>query len=299
MIVSNSRTMHPQSSPLTIGETVLKESDDLVILGVTFYSKMTFVSKMTFDSKMTFEKHLRMVSRAASQRLGILRKSCRVFHGRSLLGRCFRGFVLPVLEYCSAMWCSAADTHLKLLDRAVSGAQFLHSVTLLIVDLMQFCVCWIRSCVTRCTPLMMLFLDRMCQCGLHAVPWSHIGILMRRRTFVQKCTTGLLFPSQYPSGTILLAPYSMVWDWRVSRAGPMFFIGLSCSIPTIVFYYFSLCVFSVYRLVLWGWGLRADRLVVYHSLPAFYCRPLLIIILRIIIPLFKNIFILHFDILIN
>ena len=59
IIVSRSRTMHPQSPPLTIGGTVLKESDDLVISGVTF------------DSKMTFEKHLRSVSRAASQRLGI------------------------------------------------------------------------------------------------------------------------------------------------------------------------------------------------------------------------------------
>ena len=74
---------------------------------------------------MTFEKHLRSVSRAASQWLGILRKSWQVFHGRLLLGRCFRGFVLPVLEYCSAIWCSAADTHLKLLDRVVSGASFL------------------------------------------------------------------------------------------------------------------------------------------------------------------------------
>ena len=83
--------MHPQSPPLTIGETVLKESDDLVIFGVTF------------DSKMTFEKHLRSVSRAASQRLGIFMKSWRVFHDRSLLGRCFQGFVLPVLEYCSAV----------------------------------------------------------------------------------------------------------------------------------------------------------------------------------------------------
>ena len=55
--------MHPQSPPLTIGGTILKESDDLAILGVTF------------DSKMTFEKHLRSVSRAASQKLGILRKS--------------------------------------------------------------------------------------------------------------------------------------------------------------------------------------------------------------------------------
>ena len=47
-----------------------------------------------------------------------------MFHDRSLLGRCFRGFVLPVLGYCSAVWCSGSDTHLKLLDRAVSGAQF-------------------------------------------------------------------------------------------------------------------------------------------------------------------------------
>ena len=35
MIVSRSRTMHPQAPPLTIGGMVLKESDDLVILVVT------------------------------------------------------------------------------------------------------------------------------------------------------------------------------------------------------------------------------------------------------------------------
>ena len=80
MIVSTSHTMHPQSPPLTIDGTVLKESGDLVILGV--------------------------------------------FHDRSLLGRCFRCFVLA-FEYCSAVWYSAADTHLNLLDRAVSGAWFL------------------------------------------------------------------------------------------------------------------------------------------------------------------------------
>ena len=48
-----------------------------------------------------------------------------MFHDRSLLERCFRGLVLPVLEYCSAVWCSAADTHLKQLVRVVSGARFL------------------------------------------------------------------------------------------------------------------------------------------------------------------------------
>ena len=35
------------------------------------------------------------------------------------------GFVLPDLEYFSAVWCSDADTHFKLLDRVVSGASLL------------------------------------------------------------------------------------------------------------------------------------------------------------------------------
>ena len=35
------------------------------------------------------------------------------------------GFVRPILEYCSAVWCSAADTHLKLIDRVVGGPRFL------------------------------------------------------------------------------------------------------------------------------------------------------------------------------
>ena len=113
MIVFRSCTMHPQSPILTIDSTVLKESVDLDILGVTF------------GSKLTFEKHLSLVSRAASQRLGILRKSWRVFHDRLLIVWCFGGFVLPVLEYFSAVWCLAANTHLKLLDCIVSCACFL------------------------------------------------------------------------------------------------------------------------------------------------------------------------------
>ena len=73
---------------------------------------------------MTFEKHLGSVSRTASQSLCIL-KSWRVFYDRFLLGRCFLCFILPALQYCSAVWCLAADAHLKLLDRVVRGALFL------------------------------------------------------------------------------------------------------------------------------------------------------------------------------
>ena len=57
LIVSRSCTVHPQLTPLTLDRTVLKESADLIILGVIF------------DAKMTVEKHLRSVSRAAAQNL--------------------------------------------------------------------------------------------------------------------------------------------------------------------------------------------------------------------------------------
>ena len=124
MIVFRSRTMHPQSLPLTIGETVLKESDDLDILEVAF-DVSEFVMCICWFLKMTFEKHLRLVSREASQRLGILKPSWRVFHVRSPLISCYRGFVLPVLGYCSAEGCSATDMQLKLLDSVVSSASFL------------------------------------------------------------------------------------------------------------------------------------------------------------------------------
>ena len=60
MTVFRSRTVYQNCFKLTIGGTVLKKSDGLVILGVTFYSKMIF-------------EKLRSVSRAASQMLGIFR----------------------------------------------------------------------------------------------------------------------------------------------------------------------------------------------------------------------------------
>ena len=218
MIGSRSRTMHPQSPPLSIAGTALKEFDDLVILGVTL------------DSKMTFEKHLRSVSRAASQRLGIFSKSWLVFHDRSLLGRCFRGFVLPVLEYCSAVWCSAADSHLKQLDRAVSGAQFLTGGVFecnIAHRLSVPVLCMLYK--IRCSPVYPLN---------GALPGPYVTVRETRGALVaHRCTyapprcrasraAGLLFPARCPSGTVLLTTYSMVWDWRVSKAGPMFFYWL-------------------------------------------------------------------------
>ena len=55
MIVSRSRTVHPQLTPLTLYGTVLKESADLVLFGVTF------------DAKMTVEMHLRCFQCCSSE----------------------------------------------------------------------------------------------------------------------------------------------------------------------------------------------------------------------------------------
>ena len=75
-------------------------------------------------------------------------------------------------------------------------------------------------------------------------------------------TTGPLFPSQCPFGTILLTLYYMVWDWLVFEAGSILFY-----LPKLLYPYVSLSLLSVYRLVLWGWGLWTDRVLISLSQP--------------------------------
>ena len=126
---------------------------------------------------------------------------------------------------------------------------------------------------------MVLYLDGMCQCGLHAVLWPHIGTLMNRLAAEPCSTAELLFPSRCPSGTILLTPYSIVWDWRISRAGPRLLYW-----PKLLYPYYSFSVYrrllSVYRSVLWGYGLRTDRVYITLSQP---CTAELFLIIIIII----------------
>ena len=174
-----------------------------------------------------------------------------MFHDRSLLERCFRGFVLPVLEYCSAVWCSAADTLLKLLDRAVSGARFLTG------GVFECDISHHRSVAVLC----MLYKIR---CNpVHplndALPGKYVparvtrgallGTLMHRLAADPCGTAGLLFASRCSSGTILLTPCSMVWDWRVSRAGSMLLYWLKLLFP----YYMSSTIFPFLFFLSAGW----------------------------------------------
>ena len=93
-----------------------------------------------------------------------------------LFRRCFRGFVLPPLEYRCAVWCSAADKHLKLLDRVVSG------VTLHIVDLWQY-YCMLYK--IRCNSMNPLY---------GALPVQYVPVRVTRgadRTSVHLCAFSL------------------------------------------------------------------------------------------------------------
>ena len=133
-------------------------------------------------------------------------------------------------------------------------------MTLLIVDPWQSCVCFITSCVTRCTLLMVLYLDRCASADYK---------LCSDRTSVHFCAASLQnlavpYDFYFPLSVPLNDLANLVFDgvglegFGFQEQGQCFFIDLSCSIPTIVFYYFSISLLSVYRLVLWPYGLLTD-----------------------------------------
>ena len=94
-------------------------------------------------------------------------------------------FILSVLEYFSTVWCSAADTHLKLLDRAVSGARFLtvgvfecdiaHRRSVAVLCMRYKIRCNLMHPLNGALPG-----PYMCQCGFHSVLWSLNGTPMHR-----------------------------------------------------------------------------------------------------------------------
>ena len=162
---------------------------------------------------------------------------------------------LPVLECCSAVCCSAADTHLKLLDRAVSGALFLTG------GVFECDIAHRRSASVLC----MLYMIR---CNpVHplsgALPGPYVPVRVTRGALVAHRYTYVLPCCRTSQCSRTFIPLSVsLWNDlantifdRVGLAGfksrANVFFGLSCSILT-VFYSFCLSLLSVYRLVLWG-----------------------------------------------
>ena len=105
LVVSRSRTVSPPHGDLVFSGVSIRASPNLDILGVMF------------DRKITFEDHVPGIVPSFSQRIGIFRLVKLIFVDTSVLLRCYFAFVLPILEYCSPGWGSAAECHLQLLER--------------------------------------------------------------------------------------------------------------------------------------------------------------------------------------
>ena len=105
MLVNPSKPLFPD---LVIEGSVVEMVSELKYLGVIL------------DSKLAFEKQIRaIIAASASWKVGILRKTMSIFTDVAVVANCFCGFILPVpvLEYCSPVWMSAANSYLLMLDR--------------------------------------------------------------------------------------------------------------------------------------------------------------------------------------
>ena len=167
---------------------------------------------------------------------------------------------------------ATVDTHLKLLDCAVSGAWFITG------GVFECDIGYRRSIAVlcmlykiRCNPVHPL---------IGALPGPYVPVRVTRGALIAhpytyaplQCRT-----SQY-SRTFIPTSVSLWNDLAnpvIHGMGPAgfksnsyaFLFGLSCSIRTIVFYSSSLSLLSFYRLVLWGWGFRTDRVYITLSRP--------------------------------
>ena len=83
----------------------------------------------------------------------------------------------------------------------------------------------------------------------HGLVWSHIGALLYLRAAEPRSTAQLLFFYHYLCEPFLVTRCSVVWDWQVSRAGPMHFYWPGCSLSQCLLL-FSLSLLSFFGLVL-------------------------------------------------
>lgn len=113
LIISRSRTDLPSHPPIVVNDSTINNCNTLKLLGVTL------------DAKLTFEPHLRSVASSVSQKVGLLRKCRKIYSDDAIVRNCFYSFILPFFEYCSPVWLSAAESNLKLLDRAFGQIRFL------------------------------------------------------------------------------------------------------------------------------------------------------------------------------
>ena len=97
---------------VTLGQTPLKEENEVTYLGVTF------------DKRHTWRPHLEKAETRARLKLAMLRKLAGSNWGSNnrVLRTVYQGSIRPVLEYGSTAWSTSKKTNLKLLDNVQNQA---------------------------------------------------------------------------------------------------------------------------------------------------------------------------------
>ena len=108
MTISRHRVDRP-IPPVAFSGLNVADVDTLKLLGVTF------------DRPLYFGQHLRTTALLAARRIGFLRKAFKILDHKGRTAA-YKGFVRPMLEYCSLVWSGAADGHLRCLDKVQKRA---------------------------------------------------------------------------------------------------------------------------------------------------------------------------------
>ena len=148
------------------------------------------------------------------------------------------------------MWCLAANTHLKLLDCAVNGTQFLtggvfecdiaHSRSVAVLCMLY---------KIRCNPMHPLndalpgpYVPVWVTCGALIAHWYTYAPPRCRTSHYRKTFVRLSVSLRNDFADHVFDGVGLVGFRSGANA---FSVGLSCSIPTIVFYYFSISLLPV------------------------------------------------------
>ena len=102
-LLMTAKATHPAVPDIKFGGIAVREADTIKLLGVTF------------EAELSFRDHLHSIATRGCQRLGVLRRACRMldYHGRLCA---YKGFVRPILEYAPLVWMGAASSHLARLN---------------------------------------------------------------------------------------------------------------------------------------------------------------------------------------
>ena len=134
-------------------------------------------------------------------------------------------------------------THPKLLDRVVSGALFWTGVVIECNNSHRRSVA--VSGVTRYTLFIELYTCAVCANAGYTRCIGHSSVYLCLSSLQNLDRSRLTFiPSLHLCRTILVTPYSMVWDWGIIRAVTMFFLFALAGRSLFIFYYFPFLFFN-------------------------------------------------------